>query len=192
MLRVQGILQLEPLWLRPTTPVALTTTATYQAIVQEPESYVIQNEEPIYEEPEEDEQDGAPEYQEIIEDHEVHTTSVTKIKEEEVVLLVEEEDEDEGHVKSKEGSAAVPAPIKTEHHHQHDDEPTRNDSSLSVSSSTNQPPTPTSTTSQGPFRRLRRDSKFNERRKSVTNKLKRAFSTSTNTSSKRNSIISTQ
>ncbi|KAI8342391.1 hypothetical protein BC941DRAFT_412612 [Chlamydoabsidia padenii] len=52
----------------------------------------------------------------------------------------------------------------------------------------NTPPTPTSTTSTSPpRRRVRRDSKFNERRKSMTNKLKRAFSSN---SQRSNSVAS--
>jgi hypothetical protein len=64
-----------------------------------------------------------------------------------------------------------------------------NDSSL-ISSNGSLPevPTPTSTTSTSPPRRIRRDSKFNERRKSMTNKLKRAFSSNNNTH--RNSVAS--
>ncbi|ORX49801.1 hypothetical protein DM01DRAFT_1337944 [Hesseltinella vesiculosa] len=188
MLRVQGILQLEPLWLRPTIPTlpADSSIPNYQTLVQEPESYIVEEEEAL---PEQEE--VVPGYQEIIEDHEIHTTSVTKIKEEEVVLLMEDDDddmdkqeisqEDEDLQEAKEPFT----PLKTST--EQDDLPTRNDSSLSISSS-NQPPTPTSTTSTGPFRRLRRDSKFNERRKSVTSKLKRAFSANT-TTSKRNSIV---
>ncbi|KAI9303322.1 hypothetical protein BJ944DRAFT_250779 [Cunninghamella echinulata] len=213
MLRVYSILQLEPLWLKPKPQCEL--------IVQEEEAVapiqVIQETEVLVEEPTSYQQEVVePEYQ-VVEQEVVHVVHRTNTSTEEssvqVIELEIDESDNNKHEKgnnsnissSSESSSEEEvleekekvvqingkeelAPITTKDLTSITEEP--NDSS-NISSSSSSPETPSSAQSPRPRMRLRKDSKFNERRKSMTNKLKRAFSSASSSSSKRNSIIST-
>ncbi|CAO3611377.1 unnamed protein product [Cunninghamella blakesleeana] len=215
MLRVYSILQLEPLWLKPRLDCELLVQDESIEPVQ-----VVEQTEVLVEEPESLEV-AEPEYQEVVEEEQIVIHKVdTSVSQDSVQVIElelddnnneEEEEKNDGNISSSSSSSSSSeednieekyvkekvqdkhdkkdvAPITTTDLKSISEEP--NDSS-NISSSSSSPETPTSAQSPKPRTRLRKDSKFNERRKSMTNKLKRAFSSASSSSSKRNSIIST-
>ncbi|KAI8092783.1 uncharacterized protein BX664DRAFT_328143 [Halteromyces radiatus] len=215
MLRVYSVMQLEPLWTKPLLS-HYYTTIEENPIPADVNQDITETQEREIQEEEEQEQQLATGYLEIEQQQQTQLQEMEQQQPPEEVVILEEEEEEEEEEEKKEEEKPVfsssPREQSTIHddHHQEEKQDIRPPSvgincdltsiteeqqpvsgSSLISSTGSFPETPTSTTSSSPpRRRIRRDSKFTERRKSMTNKLKRAFSSNSNSQSKRSSIIS--